>query len=85
MSYILIRDEDAICPFTLARVDKKDAITQAMHAALAEMPTTAAADDQVRVAPIRGQDKVRCSVRFVDALPESTVGKSLRRELRDLG
>lgn len=58
MSDILARDEDAIRTVTLARVDKKNAITAAMYAALADALATAAADDGVRVALLRGHEAV---------------------------
>ena len=54
MSDILTHIESGVLTVTLNRVEKKNSITSAMYAAMADALTTAAADAQVRVALIQG-------------------------------
>jgi enoyl-CoA hydratase/carnithine racemase len=54
MSDILQHREGGVLTLTFNRLDKKNAITAAMYASLADMLEAAAADDEVRVAVIQG-------------------------------
>ncbi|MGI9133177.1 MAG: enoyl-CoA hydratase [Rhodoferax sp.] len=54
MQEILIDQSDGITTLTLHRVEKKNAFTQAMYAAMADALEQAASDDAVRVVVIQG-------------------------------
>jgi enoyl-CoA hydratase/carnithine racemase len=58
MSDILVHTESGVMTITFNRVDKKNSITQAMYASLADALAQAAADAEVRVALIQGHETV---------------------------
>jgi enoyl-CoA hydratase/carnithine racemase len=58
MSDILVHRENAILTLTFNRLDKKNAITSAMYAALADELERAAGDASVRVAVIQGHEEI---------------------------
>jgi enoyl-CoA hydratase/carnithine racemase len=58
MSDILVHTEDGICTITFNRADKKNSITAAMYAALADAVAAAEADAAVRVVVFQGHDAV---------------------------
>jgi enoyl-CoA hydratase/carnithine racemase len=58
MSDILIHTENGIATLTFNRVDKKNSITQAMYAALADGMEAAAANPDVRVVVFQGHETV---------------------------
>lgn len=58
MSDILFHTENGIATLTFNRLDKKNSITQAMYAALADGLEAAAADPAVRVVVIQGHETV---------------------------
>jgi len=58
MSDILIHTENGISTLTFNRVDKKNSITQAMYAALADGMEAAAANPEVRVVVFQGHETV---------------------------
>lgn len=58
MSDILVHRENAILTLTFNRLDKKNAITQAMYATLADELEAAAKDDAVRVVAIQGAAEI---------------------------
>jgi enoyl-CoA hydratase/carnithine racemase len=58
MSDILVHTEDGICTITFNRADKKNSITAAMYAALADALAAAQADAAVRVVVFQGHEAV---------------------------
>lgn len=58
MSDILQHREAGVLTLTLNRLDKKNALTAAMYATLADALREAAADEQVRVVVIQGHEQV---------------------------
>lgn len=58
MSDILVHLENAVLTLTFNRLDKKNAITQAMYAALADALKEAAGDDAVRAVVIQGHEQI---------------------------
>ncbi len=58
MTDILTQTENGICTITLNRVDKKNSITEAMYAALADALAAAKDDTAVRVLVLQGDAKV---------------------------
>ena len=58
MSDILVHTEDGISTITFNRADKKNSITAAMYAALADALVAAEADPAVRVAVFQGHEAV---------------------------
>lgn len=58
MSDILVHTEAGVCTVTFHRVDKKNSITAAMYAALADALAQAAADDSVRAVVFQGHETV---------------------------
>ncbi|HEX5388671.1 MAG TPA: enoyl-CoA hydratase [Burkholderiaceae bacterium] len=58
MSDILVHTEDGICTITFNRADKKNSITAAMYAALADALATAQDDAAVRVVAFQGHEAV---------------------------
>ena len=58
MSDILVHTEAGVMTVTLNRVDKKNSITAAMYAAMADALATAAADPAIRVAVIQGHETI---------------------------
>lgn len=58
MSDILVHLEASVLTLTFNRLDKKNAITQAMYAALADALTEAASDDAVRAVVIQGHEQI---------------------------
>jgi len=58
MSDILVHTEDGITTLTFNRPDKKNSITSAMYAALADAVETAAADPAVRCVVFQGHEAV---------------------------
>jgi enoyl-CoA hydratase/carnithine racemase len=55
---VRVHDEAGVRTLTLARLDKKNSITQAMYAALADALAAAAADEGTRVVVIQGHETV---------------------------
>ena len=55
---ILVHTEAGVRTITFNRVDKKNSITQAMYAALAEALRSAATDEAVRVVVLQGDATV---------------------------
>lgn len=58
MSDILVHLENSVLTLTFNRLDKKNAITQAMYAALANALAEAANDDAVRAVVIQGHEQI---------------------------
>ncbi|HEY1393850.1 MAG TPA: enoyl-CoA hydratase [Methylibium sp.] len=58
MSDILVHLEASVLTLTFNRLDKKNAITQAMYAALADALTEAPGDDKVRAVVIQGHEQI---------------------------
>jgi enoyl-CoA hydratase/carnithine racemase len=58
MSDILVHTEAGVCTITFNRVDKKNSITAAMYAALAEALAQADADEAVRAVVFQGHETV---------------------------
>lgn len=58
MSDILVHTEGGVCTLTLNRLEKKNSITAAMYAAMADALAQAAADTAVRVLVIQGHETV---------------------------
>jgi len=58
MNDILVHTEAGVMTVTLNRVDKKNSITAAMYAAMADALATAAADPAIRVAVIQGHETI---------------------------
>ena len=58
MTDILIDCSDAVLTITLNRVEKKNSITVAMYAAMADALTAAATDDAVRVVVLQGHETI---------------------------
>ena len=58
MSDILIHTDGGVSTITFNRLDKKNALTEAMYSALAEAMQQAASDDAVRVLVIQGDASV---------------------------
>ena len=58
MSDILVHTEDSITTLTFNRPDKKNSITAAMYAALADALDAARADDAVRCVVFQGNEAV---------------------------
>ena len=58
MTDILIDRSDAVLTITLNRVEKKNSITVAMYAAMADALTAAATDDAVRVVVLQGHETI---------------------------
>ena len=58
MTDILIDRSDAVLTITLNRVEKKNSITIAMYAAMADALTAAATDDAIRVVVLQGHETI---------------------------
>jgi enoyl-CoA hydratase/carnithine racemase len=58
MSDILLHREGGVLTLTFNRLDKKNALTAAMYATMADALVAAAADDAVRVAVFQGHEQV---------------------------
>ena len=58
MTDILIDRSDAVLTITLNRVEKKNSITVAMYAAMADALTAAATDDAIRVVVLQGHETI---------------------------
>ncbi len=58
MTDILIDRSDAVLTITLNRVDKKNSITVAMYAAMADALNSAATDDAIRVVVLQGHETI---------------------------
>lgn len=58
MSDILVHQEAGVCTITFNRLDKKNSITSAMYAAMADAVGQAAADPNVRVLVFQGHETV---------------------------
>ena len=58
MTDILIDCSDAVLTITLNRVEKKNSITVAMYAAMADALTAAATDDAIRVVVLQGHETI---------------------------
>ena len=58
MTDILIDRSDAVLTITLNRVEKKNSITVAMYAAMADALSSAATDDAIRVVVLQGHETI---------------------------
>ena len=58
MSDILVHTEDGVMSITLNRVDKKNSITSAMYAAMADALAQAQADAQIRAVVMQGHETI---------------------------
>jgi len=61
MSDILIHTESGVCTLTLSREDKKNSLTSAMYAELAQAIKGAQQNEDVRVLVIQGSETVFCA------------------------
>jgi enoyl-CoA hydratase/carnithine racemase len=58
MSEILVHTEDGVCTLSFNRLERKNSITSAMYASLADAVSSAAADPAVRVLVFQGHETV---------------------------
>lgn len=61
MSAILTTNDAGIMTITLNRVDKKNAITSAMHTSMADALQQAASEGAIRVVLIQGHEAIFCA------------------------
>src|SRR6478752_6918366 len=71
--HVRVKSEDGVLAITLARPERRNAITVAMYAALADAIEEAAADSSIRLITIRGQGQDFAAgndlVDFLEAAP----------------
>ena len=86
--HVRVERDDAVLAITLARPDRRNAITVAMYAALADAIEGAAADSSVRVITIRGEGQDFAAgndlADFLTALPRDSTDIPVWRLLRAL-
>jgi enoyl-CoA hydratase/carnithine racemase len=86
--HVRVERQEAVLAITLARPDRRNAITVAMYAALAEAIESAASDDNIRVITIRGEGQDFAAGNdlgdFLTALPRDTSEIPVWRLLRAL-
>lgn len=86
--HVRVEQENGVLAITLARPDRRNAITVAMYAALAEAVEIGARDPQVRVISFRGEGQDFAAgndlADFLDALPRDTTEIPVWKFLRAL-
>lgn len=86
--HVRVEKNDGVLAITLARPDRRNAITVAMYAALAEAVESASSDADVRVITIRGEGQDFAAgndlADFLTALPRDTTDIPVWRLLRAL-
>lgn len=86
--HVRIERKDGVLAITLARPERRNAITVAMYAALAEAFESAAEDETIRVITLRGEGQDFAAgndlADFLQALPRDTTDIPVWRLLRSL-